>query len=371
MQHRLLYSHPAEQWLDALPIGNGRLGAMVYGRVQWEMIQLNEDSVWGRWVEERDNLDALKNRPIIIELLREGRLEEAEDLACMALIGAPKHQTMYQALGELKLRFCGQRDARAKQYQRILDMSTGIVTVQYDIDGVHFRREIFCSYPDQALVMRFSSCKKNALSIGMTIERLLDFEIQVIDEQHIEMFGKCGTKGTAYAAAVKVAANGGSQHVIGKSIYVKNADEITIYLTAMTDYYAADYRNKATEQLTHVSHKAYETVKRTHIADHQSYYDRVSFELTEADTNIKNQLSLIQRMDAVRAGEQDLDLIAKYFHYGRYLLIASSRKEYTPANLQGLWNNSILPVWDSKYTTNINIEMNYWPAELCDLSDIH
>ncbi|WP_219837025.1 glycoside hydrolase N-terminal domain-containing protein [Paenibacillus sp. R14(2021)] len=373
MTHILLFEEPAKAWDEALPIGNGRLGAMVYGQPRHERLQLNEDSVWYGGPRDRNNPDAQANLPEIRRLIFEGKLKEAERLALLSLSGLPESQRHYTPLGHLLLDFT-LPDGTPDQYSRVLDMASGIVTVAFRQGGVSFKRELFASHPDQAIIMRLSSDRPSAIGFTARLERgrwrYADRSGRNGDSA-IWMSGSCGGEGgSEYAAVLNVSAEGGTVRAVGDHLLVEGADCVTLILAAATTFRVPDPLAEAQERTAAALRLGCTELYKRHIDDYRALFGRVSLSLGPTDA-ILARLSLAQRMERLRGGEADPDLFALYFQFGRYLLIASSRPGSLPANLQGIWNEHFLPPWDSKYTININAQMNYWPAEPCSLPECH
>lgn len=369
---RLWYGKPAAEWNEALPVGNGRLGAMIFGGTAEEKLSLNEDSIWYGGPRDRNNEDALIHLPRIRKLILEGRLQEAEELAAMAMAGLPESQRHYLPLGDLLLSFA-HPDSPVSDYVRELDLENGVSRVSYTTGGVRYTREIFASYPDQALVIRISADRKQAISFKARFNRnnwrYLE-KTEKWEQSGLVMWGESGgSGGSRFCAVVKAIAEGGSSRTLGEYLLVDDADAVTLMLAAGTTLRHPDPELEAKRRLAALSQLPYDKLLERHIADYRSLYARVALTLPETDELSSRPTD--ERLARVSAGEDDPGLIATYFQYGRYLLISSSRPGSLPANLQGIWNDSFLPAWDSKYTININTEMNYWLAENCNLSECH
>lgn len=370
---KLLFKSPATKWEEALPIGNGRLGAMVYGQTQQERLQLNEDSIWYGGPRDRNNPDAKANLPEIRRLIFEGKLKEAERLAVLALSGLPESQRHYLPLGHLFLDF-SLPDSEPDNYERTLDMEKGIVSVTFSQGGVLFRREFFASYVDQAIIMRFTANRSGAIGFTSRLER---GRWRYADNAGREgnnaiwMSGNCGGEGgSQYGVVLRATAEDGTVKAVGEHLVVENASSVTLVLSAATTFRFLDPLGEAREKAESAVLLGYAALYRHHIDDYFELFGRVSLSMVTKNVEI-GRMSLSQRMDRLSGGESDPDLFALYFQFGRYLLISSSRPGSLPANLQGIWNEHFLPPWDSKYTININAQMNYWPAESCALSECH
>ena len=366
---KLWYKKPANNWEEALPIGNGRMGAMIYGTVETEHIQLNEDSVWYGSYVDRNNPDALKNLPRIRELIMKGQIPEAEELMVYAMSGIPQSQRPYQSLGDLTLRF-KEMEGNKTDYIRCLSLNNGVHTMEVKVNENSYKRETFLSAEDDVMVMRITSGKKGKISFSalITRERFYDSIVRVSDDS-IMLNGNLGKGGLDFAMMLRGIAEGGTCEVIGEHIIVNNADAVTLLFTAGTSFRFKDLKEDLEDILIKATNKSYEELKRRHIKDYKNLYNRVSFELDGIDSY--EELTTAQRLEKAKDGEVDVGMSKLYFDYGRYLLISSSREGSLPANLQGIWNKDMSPAWDSKYTININTQMNYWPAEVCNLSECH
>ncbi|WP_163539862.1 glycoside hydrolase family 95 protein [Gracilibacillus sp. YIM 98692] len=366
----LWYKEPAKDWNEALPIGNGRLGGMVFGQVTKEKIQLNEDTVWYGGPRDRINPDALPNLSKVRELLSQGKLNQAEELAKLCFSGIPNSQRHYEPLGELLIDF---NEEDYTHYYRELDLNNGIVKTKYRSDGIDFQREVFTSYPDQVMVMRFTASDGNAISFQANLDRgntrNLD-TTQPLSSNSLVMKGETGgSDGIAFSTVMRVIVDDGTVQTLGNRICVEDASTVTILLSAATTYRFQDPEKQCLEVIASAEKKLYQNLKSSHIEDYQTLFHRVELEIE--DQNEQQSLPTNERLERMKQGEKDIGLINTYFHFGRYLLISSSRPNSLPATLQGIWNDRMLPPWDSKYTININAQMNYWPAEVCHLSECH
>jgi alpha-L-fucosidase 2 len=359
---RLWYRQPAKDWNEALPIGNGRLAAMVFGGTASERIQLNEDTVWAGEKRDRNNPEGLQSLAEVRRLLFAGKPKEAEVLAERTIIAVPKRMPPYQPLGDLLLTFPGHENVT--DYVRELDLDTGIVRVSYRVGEAGFTREVFASAVDQVLVVRLSCDKLQDLTFSSKLTRAQDSTtespgvyVQVMqgeaiarDERHKDE-RKVGVK---FAARLRTFSGG-------------KPGSHTLLVAAYTNFRERDPTAKCESLITAAGAKSYAQLRTAHIADHQRFFRRVQFNLASPASNLPTD----ERLKRVQNGETDLALEALHFHFGRYLLITSSRPGSMAANLQGKWNDKFDPSWDSKYTININTEMNYWPAEVCNLSEFH
>lgn len=400
MSERVLrFEIEAKEWNEALPIGNGRLGAMIFGGAGRELLKLNEDSMWYGGPMSRVNPDALATVAKVRELLFAGRIAEAERFATRGMAGTPESQGHYLPLADLELVFdhggkelppylaCLGPSSRIEQlssqyapvpvvsdYSRSLDVGDAIARTSYAVDGVTFGREYFASYPDQAIAIRLTSSASGALgfSARLSRDRLLSSSSREGDDR-IAISGNCGGKGGSdFALAVAVSAKGGTVRAVGDTVVVENADEAVLYLAATTTFYERNPVAVVRKRLDALCRRPFDDVARRHVADYRALFDRVSLRLGAAGAERANaDMTTDARLSAYRSGAADLGLEELYFNFGRYLLISSSRPGSNPANLQGIWNADFHPPWGSKYTININTEMNYWPAEPCALGPCH
>lgn len=366
----LWYGNPARQWREALPIGNGRLGGMVFGNPADELIKLNDDTVWNGTRVNRNNPDAKVNLPRIQRLLQEGRIQEAEELSMLALSGVPNSQRSFVPVGELAVRFPD--TGEVTEYRRALELDTGMASVAFQDKGKQHRREVFVSKPEGVLVMRLETEDENGISFQCRLSRGHNQtdEHGRIDNHTIYFDVAAPEEGVSFRCAARVSQNGGTSRVIGETLLVDSAKEATIYLTVETSFRTKSYREACIERLEKADGKGYEEIKHGHIEEYQKLFGSLYLEFG-AESIEQDHIPTDERLERVKRGETDPGVFALYFQYGRYLLISSSREGSLPANLQGLWNESMTPPWDSKYTININTEMNYWMAESGNLSSCH
>ncbi|UUZ85131.1 glycoside hydrolase family 95 protein [Paenibacillus sp. P26] len=369
---KLWYEKPARAWTDALPIGNGRLGAMIFGKVNTERIQLNEDSVWYGGPVAGDNPDGRRYLTEVRRLLMKGKHVEAEELAQMGMMSIPKSLHPYQPLGELQLYHDGEKKM-ISNYYRDLDIEKGIARVRYSLNEVKHVRELFSGAVDQVIAVRIACDHPAKLDLRMNLSRRpFDEGTHLIGRDTLVMSGSCGQGGVTYCAAIKAVPEGGSVQAVGDFLKVRQADAVTIYIAAATTFRSVDPQTACLQRLEHAAGKGYERVKQDHEADHLALFSRAKLELGGPEEDGEAAaLPTDARLQRFKDGGEDPGLVALYFQYGRYLLMASSRPGSNPANLQGIWNESFTPPWESKYTININTEMNYWPAEISNLPECH
>ena len=367
----LWYQQPASEWTEALAIGNGRLGAMVFGGVSEEHLQFNEDTIWNGEPHEYQHEGAVKYLPEIRQLLADGKQDEAEELAMREFMSVPLREKAYQPFGDLHISFDNLDNI--SDYRRRLDLDTAVTSVTYKVSDAAYERQAFSSYPDQVIVWRISTDKPGKVSFTARMDSPHDsIQTAAFGEDTLAMTGKVKNGVITFEAWLKVVARGGNTTVTNEAITVENADSAMLVLAGHSSFnnfqdVGGDPAASCEATMKAVSGKSYETLLEAHIRDYQELFHRVKLDLGTNDTA---KLPTDQRLKNAGANS-DPALEALYFQFGRYLLIASSRPGAQPANLQGIWNDSLTPPWESKYTTNINVEMNYWPAELCNLSECH
>ncbi len=364
---KIWFNKPAGSWNEALPVGNGRLGAMIFGGVENERIQLNEESVWTGEPRWDANPNALKALPEVRKLLFEGRYEEAEKLAQEKIMGTIRRDEMssYQTLGDLTLDFGVLRGV--SDYRRELDIEEAIARVSYTSGQVKFSREIFSSAPGQALVIRLTADKPGSVTFTARLSRPGNKATITAHDSEIVMREHIGGVGVKMESLLKIIADGGSFSSGGDSIRIEKADAVTIFLTAATDYSGDDPALLSAARMDAVISHPYSDIKNDHIADYQSFFKRVTIDLGSSDGNY---FTTDARITAMQNGYTDMDLVELYYQFGRYLLISSSRPGDLPANLQGIWADGLQPPWSADYHININIQMNYWPSEITNLGEL-
>ncbi|MHA6247419.1 glycoside hydrolase family 95 protein [Pontibacter sp. CAU 1760] len=364
----LWYSRPASVWNEALPVGNGRLGAMLFGGVATERLQLNEETVWTGKPADFVNPGARAALPEVRGLLFTGKYAEAQELAQEKMMGNKTVESSYQTLGDLNLHF-DTAPEQASNYRRELDLETALAKISYRANNVNYTREVFSSAPDQVLVVRLTADQAGALSFGLDLSRpgqKAKLELRGDEITLTEHVGD-GT-GVRMVARLKVLAEGGTVQQQRHGIRIEKADAVTLLLTAATDYWQEDPAAKSAGQLTAAAQKPYAILKQNHVADYQHYFQRVNLHLGTSDAAY---FPTDARLLALQNGNTDPQLVQLYYQYGRYLLISSSRPGSLPANLQGIWADGLTPPWSADYHININIQMNYWPAEVTNLSEMH
>lgn len=375
IQMILFYDKPASEWVEAIPIGNGRLGAMVFGRTTDERIQFNEDTFWGGSPYNPVNPNALEALPRARKLVFEGKNQEAQNLIGEKMMAVPSYQAKYQPAGELKLFFPGHE--KVTGYRRELDLNTAIVSVEYKVEDMTYKRQIFSTPVDQVIVIKLTADKPGAINFEASFDAVQNkkdikiedgcLSLQVYGAGHHTPEGilRCRSR-------LKVISEKGKVKLENNKFSIKDADSAVLFLASATNY--INYENAGgnpeeivQKQIKAVSRKPYEKILSDHINTYQELFNRVRLDLGKTDAA---QLPTDQRIKNF-SSNNDPNLVSLYFQFGRYLLISCSMPGTQPANLQGLWNESIDPPWSSKYTININTEMNYWLAESTNLSQCH
>jgi alpha-L-fucosidase 2 len=369
----LWYTQPATKWIEALPIGNGRLGAMVFGGTGREHLQLNEDTLWAGGPYDPNNPHALAALPVARQLVFAGRYDDAAKVISSNMMAVPLREMPYQTLGDLFLD--SMTPASAQDYRRELNLDTAVATVSYTVNGVHFKREMFASAADQVIVIHLTADQPGQVSFLARLSTPQKAQWAVEDHHTLVMKGvngdARGIKGALkFQARVAVLNSGGKLNAKADQISVADADSVTLLIAAATSYknyhdVSGHPESIVKKQLTPAAKKSFDTLLATHIADYQKLFHRVQLTLgTDEPLNLPTD----ERIRNFPNGN-DPQLATLYFQFARYLLISSSRSGGQPATLQGIWNDSLTPPWDSKYTININTEMNYWPAETANLGE--
>ncbi|WP_127124694.1 glycoside hydrolase family 95 protein [Pseudoflavitalea rhizosphaerae] len=390
---KLWYNTPSTIWEEALPLGNGKTGAMVFGSVQKERFQLNDNTLWSGFPEPGNN----PNGPTVLPQVREAVFKGDYELAAKLWkkMQGP-YSARYLPLGDLWLTF-DHKDSVTEKYHRELDLNNAISTVRYTKDGVEYTRETFTSFPAKAMVVRLTANKKNALNFTVDLSSKLRFTTKAASKDLLVLKGKAPKfvanrpyepkqveyddekgEGMTFEIRVKLVNEGGKISAAGDQLTVSNANSVTIYLTEATSFNgfnrsaAFQGKNPSIEAMSNmgkVSSIAYDVLKKAHIADYQSLFKRVKLDLGKDEESLKLPTDLRLKTFSKRGG--DNPLVSLYYQFGRYLMIAASRPGSRPTNLQGIWNDHVQPPWGSNYTTNINTEMNYWLAENTNLSECH
>src|SRR5215204_5254363 len=395
---KLWYNKPAAVWTEALPVGNGRLGAMIFGSVNDELIQLNESTLWsGGPVKSNVNPESLQYLPKVREALFKGDYVTAN---AMVKKMQGLYSESYMPLGDLVIKQT-LKNNQPSSYYRDLDIQNAISSTAFTSDGVEYTRQVFASAPDQVIIVRLASSEQNQLNIKVSTKSILRYRHEVTGKNVVALKGKVpahvdpnyfrenkepviyedteACRGMRFALLLKAVSKDGTLLTDTSGISINNASEIILYLAAATSFNGYDKcpdkdgKNEyeiAEQYLDKAVAKNYSSILSAHKADHQKYFNRVSLILNKGEES-KSGLPTDERLDAYSKGGNDAALESLYFQYGRYLLISSSRTAEVPANLQGIWNKELRAPWSSNYTTNINVQMNYWPAESANLSEFH
>lgn len=363
---RSIFTKPAADWNEALPIGNGRMGAMVYGGIYTDILQMNNDSIWYGKPKDRVNPSAGGSLVEIRRLIDEGKITEAEDLCALSLSGVPDTMSHYEPLGNLYILFDLDPSLKISDYERCLSFAEAVERTSFKAGDTSYVREAFASYPDNVIAYRVSADRSGAVSFRTSLARgNITWDMRSYHEQiyrnpgYNSRVGECvnygddmtvmtGDVGVGFACCIKVIVGGGTIRSIGNTLLVEGADEAVILISSDTSFYGSNYKDNVIDIVSRAADKSYDELRSCHIRDHGSLYDRVELKLPE-----------------------DQDDVVRLFNFGRYLMIAGSREGSQPLNLQGIWNKDFDPMWGSKYTININAQMNYWPSEICDLSECH
>jgi alpha-L-fucosidase 2 len=373
---KLWYLQPAgDIWTAALPVGNGRLGGMVFGNPAEEVIQLNEGTVWTGSPNRNENPETLAALPKVRQLIFDGKQKEAQELAADKIQSKTSHGQMFQPVGSLHLAFPGHQ--QYQDYYRELDIEKAIATTTYTVDGVKYTREVFASVPAQTIIVRLTTSKPGSLGFSAYLTTPQknavikaagkDLSVNGITGNHETVEGKVKFNGTA-----RIVATGGSITTGDTAITVKNANSALIFISMATNYVnyqdlSADAVKRATTCLNKAAKQPYPTLLKAHVAAYQHYFNRVKIDLGTSDAAKEPTDVRLANFSKT----YDPQFVSLYFQFGRYLLISCSQPGGQPATLQGIWNAEMRPPWDSKYTININTEMNYWPAEKDNLPEMH
>lgn len=393
MKNCLIYNECGYCFNDALPLGNGHLGAMVFGGARTnynctEKIILNEDTLWSKGsYSDRDNPEKSSGFREVRKLLIEGKVKEAEHISRFKMLSVPREQAVYQTLGELHITLKN-HEKDCMNYIRYLDMNTAMAVTEYTIDSVTYRREVFVSAVSDAVIIRITSDTPHAISLCANLTRRPFNGETVTTKNGVMIKGQAGTGGTKYAVHMSTCSEG---KVFGDSIVIDDVNEAILIITCATDYWGEKPEEKAEKTMTSIIGRGYEELLSKHVCEYRKLFGRMEISLNEETLQRENSFSfendyvsrILRNMrdkkpDTVdhllrqaKAGHIESRLIELYFQFGRYLMISSSRGKCLPANLQGIWNDSFVPPWESKFTININTQMNYWVAEVCNLSECH
>ena len=379
---RLWYTAPAAEWVEALPVGNGRLGAMVFGHPAQERIQINEESLWAGRPLNDTNPQALEHLGEVRQLIFEGRSDEAFDLATRTLLSTPPGIRSYQIFMDLTLTSPGRETVT--DYVRDLDLRTGLARTRYSADGTAYTQTVFASNPDDLLVVHLTADAPGAITTRIALRRPERAMVEAVSDHELLLTGQLEGEpevgpGLRFAGLVRAFAEGGSVRANGDALQVTDADALTLVIAVATDYAlsrldadrARDPVARVRDDLDALGTPDVEQLQARHVADHRALMDRVTLDLSSDDgAAVLDTIPTDVRLANVQAGAADAHLVELYFQLGRYLLMGSSRAPgVLPANLQGIWNEHIEAPWQSDYHTNINLQMNYWPAEVTHLPE--
>jgi len=400
MEHpfHLLYSTPADIWSNAMPLGNGRLGAMVYGRTDVERIQLNDDSLWYGTFMDRNNPSLKEKLPEIRRYVLAGDIPHAEELIMQYMVGSPASMRHYTFLGELDIALnqhlpfiMGGRapGPENQDYSSDLDLMTGILNISHTMEGVCYHREMFISHPAQAMCIRIASEMPGSINLDVKMTRVTISDATVMDDRRPGQRAEGGgwpapnadsiraendntflMRGhdaeVEFAVAVRMVCDGEQLHNPVSQLLARNCGEVFMYVASATSNRSKDPVAEVFERLESVQKKGYAALREEHIKDFSALMGRCMLDLGPSPSQTTDK-----RIELVREGHNDLALAALYFQFGRYLIVSGGREGSSALNLQGIWNAEFMPMWDSKYTININLQMNYWPVEAGNLSELH
>lgn len=373
---KLWYNQPASNWNEALPLGNGRLGAMVFGNPTLERLQLNEETIWAGQPNSIAHEKALPALSKVRQLIFEGKFDEAQSLATSEIRSQTNNGMPYQTFGNVFISF--PQHANYTNFYRDLDISNATASVSYEVEGVQYRREVITALGDDVIVIKLSASESGKITCNVIMNSPFDNTTPVSSAKNEIMLD--GTSGTYenlrgevdFEGRLAVKTTGGTVSSEFGTISINNADEATIYISIGTNFnnykdISGDPRERATSKLQQALQKNFDEIRSAHINNYQQLFNRVILDLGETEAMKQPTNLRVQNF----SNQDDPQLISLYFQFGRYLLISSSQPGGQPANLQGIWNDMLSPPWESKYTVNINAEMNYWPAELTNLSELH
>lgn len=365
---KVWFVQPAMEWNVALPVGNGDLGAMVFGGIDDERIQLNEKTLWAGSRNDFVNPQAKSALPLVRKLLFDEKYAEARDLAQQKLMGKNKRMSSYQTLGDLLFQF-KHPEGDVKNYRRELNLDSAVASVSYNVNDIRFSREVFCSAPGKVLIIKLSASAKQAISYKLSFARPGDKANIEYNQNGVTVFEHVNDgDGVKAAAHIRIVNDGGESTASLNGYEVRDANQSILIVTAATDYYGADPVLESRRRIDAVLDVAYGDLRSAHIKDYQKYFNRVTLDVGTSDAVF---FPTDLRLQALQNGNDDPQLAELYYQFGRYLLISSSRPGSLPANLQGVWADGLNPPWDADYHININIQMNYWPAEVANLSEMH
>ncbi len=372
MKHVISLKKGAKTWEEGLPLGNGRLGATILGKINEEVITINEETIWYGPFRNRKNPDCLKNIDRIRQLLLAGEVQKAQFLAKMAMTSTPKYMNPYQPAGDMKIQFSGHLAKGTSNRACYLDLDDAVAFVKYDFEGASYVRTHFVSQKYNVFVTKLSCSQRGRLTVSANLNRKpFEENTEALDGCTVCNYGQCGPGGVHYFTGLRMAAKGGQVHTMGDFVYVEDADEVYLYVTAQTDFGGeTDFREQCIARLDKAEAAGAEVIYQEHLRWYHSLNERVRLELNDcAQDERPTEVQLNELISGER--EQNDYLTLLLFAFAKYLMISSSYGCRLPANLQGIWNGEYVPPWQSEFTININTEMNYWMAEKCNLPECH
>lgn len=375
----LEYSAPAEDFNSALPVGNGRIGGMIFGGAADELIRLNEDSFWSGGLRHRINPDAKEGLEEVRALLKDGNIPDAEKIAFEKMQGVTPEMRRYLPLGDLRLHM--DLGGKAKEYHRSLDLENACAEISFSVNGLNIIRSVFVSAPDNVMVIKISADSPASVNL----ECFIDGRDDNYDDNRPcgsnMLLYTGGNSGVSFAAVLGATAEGGTLRTLGGKISIKNANEVMLILSVRTSFYGENYIESAEVDAEMALQCHWDELYYRHVCDYRELFDRVELELNDNSEAPISDMTTDERLERLKGDEldsreclrliHDNKLIQLYFNYGRYLMISASRPGTQPMNLQGIWNEDMQPIWGSRYTVNVNTQMNYWCAESCNLPECH
>lgn len=372
MKHSIVLKRGAKTWEEGLPVGNGRLGATILGKIAEEWITLNEETIWYGPFRNRKNPDCLENIDPIRQLLLEGEVQKAQFLAKMAMTSTPKYMNPYQPAGDMKIQFMGHVAKRTTNRRCYLDLDDAVAYHTYSMDGVEYVRQYFVSAKYNVFVTKLSAGEDGKLTISANLNRKpFEENTKALDDKTVCNYGQCGPDGVNYFTALRMEAKGATVHTMGDFVYVEDAKEVYLYVTSQTDFGGVeDYKEQCIKRLDTAGMVGADKMFQEHVQWYHSLNDRVTFELNEDSFDERPVEVQLEELINGEVSTNDY-LTTLLFAFAKYLMISSSYNCQLPSNLQGIWNGEYVPPWQSEFTININTEMNYWMAEKCNLPECH
>ena len=372
MRHTISIKKAAKTREEGLPLGNGRLGATILGKIAEEVITINEETIWYGPERNRKNPDCRRMIPKIRQLLLEGEVQKAQFYAKMAMTSTPKYMNPYQPAGDLKIQFPGHLAKRCSNRACYLDLDDAVAYVKYDLFGASYQRQHFVSQKYNVFVTKLSCSQQGKLTISANLNRKpFEEHTEAVDDRTVCNYGQCGPDGVHYYTALRMAARGGTVSTMGDFVYVEDADEVYLYVASGTDFMGAkDYREQCLARLDEAEKAGADRMLETHLEWYHSLFNRTSLVLNDCESDRR---TVEEQLDELKNGQRESNdyLVELLFAFAKYLMISSSYDCKLPSNLQGIWNEEYVPPWQSEFTININEEMNYLIAEKCPLPESH